>query len=339
MKRTLLVVLFTSLSSALSSAMLGQPAPGSPASAPPADKPVEQSKKNIKVLQGLPTSQLIPVMAFMSNSLGVTCAFCHTKEWESDEKEQKQTARKMIGMMRDINQRHFDGDVEVTCNTCHQGRTRPLPIPSLANVGWAKPPAAPEKAAPLPSVEEVIGRYVKAMGGAKAFAEVRSQLATGVVSRDNGRSEPVSKPFSIYHQLPSTSRVDTELSYPPEANREVNFNFFRPALVEGELASLRVVGMASVRGHEAFVVEARSGKGRPDQFYIDARDGLLLRRRHETETPLGVLPEEYDFEDYRTVDAIKVPFRMSWSRADYHVVHLFDQVTNNVPEPPPPAKK
>lgn len=41
------------------------------AAAQSADLPVEQTKKNIKVLQGLPSSQLIPVMAFMSNSLGV----------------------------------------------------------------------------------------------------------------------------------------------------------------------------------------------------------------------------------------------------------------------------
>src|SRR5438045_9519479 len=53
------------------------------------DKPVEETKKNIKVLKGMPTSQLIPTMAFMSNSLGVTCAYCHTAEWESRSEERR----------------------------------------------------------------------------------------------------------------------------------------------------------------------------------------------------------------------------------------------------------
>src|SRR5689334_9929805 len=77
------------------------------------DKPVEQTHKNIKVLKGMPTSQLIPVMAFMSNSLGVTCSYCHTAEWESDDKEEKDTARGMINMVRDINEHHFAGELAV----------------------------------------------------------------------------------------------------------------------------------------------------------------------------------------------------------------------------------
>src|SRR5687767_2428392 len=85
---------------------------------PPPDPPVELTKKNINVLQGLPSSQLIPVMAFMANSLGVTCAHCHTKEYESDEKPAKSAARKMILLQRTINEQQFEGKLAVTCNTC-----------------------------------------------------------------------------------------------------------------------------------------------------------------------------------------------------------------------------
>lgn len=38
-----------------------------------ADKPVEQVRKNIQVLKGLPSSELLPVMHFMRTSLGVRC--------------------------------------------------------------------------------------------------------------------------------------------------------------------------------------------------------------------------------------------------------------------------
>src|ERR687889_12527 len=74
------------------------------------DKPVEQTRKNIQVLKGLPESQLFPEMNFIASSLGVQCGFCHVSQgkdaqgrtnwvWESDEKEEKKTARDMMRMV------------------------------------------------------------------------------------------------------------------------------------------------------------------------------------------------------------------------------------------------
>src|SRR5215208_3585178 len=75
------------------------------------DKPVEQTRKNIQVLKGLPESQLFPEMNFIASSLGVQCGFCHVNKgrdpqtgqtqwvWESDEKPEKKTAREMMKMV------------------------------------------------------------------------------------------------------------------------------------------------------------------------------------------------------------------------------------------------
>src|SRR4051794_28751965 len=159
------------------------------ASAQSNDLPVEQTKKNIKVLQGLPSSQLIPVMAFMSNSLGVTCAHCHAKAWESDEKPAKETARKMIAMERTINEQQFGGKLTVTCNTCHQGRVKPIAIPDVANASWNARPAPAVKVSI--AAEEAIGRFPKTP------AEVTRRVVQGTVERYNGRDEPVSGPFTL----------------------------------------------------------------------------------------------------------------------------------------------
>lgn len=290
------------------------------------DKPVEETKKNIKVLKGMPTSQLIPVMAFMANSLGVTCAYCHTAEWESDEKEEKETARGMIHMVRDINERHFAGEQAVTCNSCHQGRTRPAAIPLLADAGWNKKPEAPAKPVTLPAIDAVIANYVNAVGGAKAIASVKSLVETGTVTRENGRTDPASGPITVTLEAPSQRKIDTELSYPGEANQEITSWFARLLRIDEAKPSLRVSGIVSVRGRDAYAVEVHTSQGRPDWLYFDVKDGLLLRRRHEATTPLGVLPSEYDYDDYRAVDTIKVPFKMTWARADYRVTHKFDEV-------------
>src|SRR5215208_3522737 len=63
---------------------------------PQGEKPVEQTRKNIQVLKGLPDSQLMNEMNFIAASLGVRCDFCHVTQgkdpktgltnwvWESD---------------------------------------------------------------------------------------------------------------------------------------------------------------------------------------------------------------------------------------------------------------
>jgi hypothetical protein len=174
---------------------------------PPADPPVEQTKKNIKVLQGLPSSQLIPVMAFMANSLGVTCAHCHGKEWEADEKPAKDAARKMIALQRSLNEQHYGGKVVVTCNTCHQGRVATVPTPDVANAGWNARAATPPDFVPG---EQVLARL--------PASTARSRVIRGTVERFSGRDAPKSAPFTLTIDGPSI-KYETELSHPPEAKR------------------------------------------------------------------------------------------------------------------------
>src|ERR1043166_1642128 len=92
----------------------------------------EQKYKNIQVLKGTPAEQLVPAMQFITASLGVECAFCHMENhFDEDDKKPKQIARKMMQMMTSINQDSFEGQCEVTCNTCHRGSPIPVGIPSI----------------------------------------------------------------------------------------------------------------------------------------------------------------------------------------------------------------
>lgn len=269
------------------------------AATPPADLPVEQTRKNIKVLHGLPSSQLIPVMALMSNSLGVACTHCHTAEWESDEKPTKDIARKMIRMTRAINDGHFDSKVTVSCNTCHRGSTRPQSIPLVANAGWNRTPAI-EVEQVLPAAETLLERS----------GPPPTLTGVGVASASSGRGDPRSAPFEL-----TTTEIKTELRYPPDAHG---------GYPREPYASMITKGVDTIRGRTAYVVEAMPQNGRrKERLYFDADTGVLLRRYRERETILGVLPEEYDFDDYRRVDGKLVPHLVQWSRADYQVTFRF----------------
>jgi hypothetical protein len=187
----------------------------------PQDKPVEQVRKNIKVLTGLPDSQLIPVMNFMSASLGRRCNFCHVTDkgregYALDDKPEKNTAREMMKMVMGLHKQSFPGAAEISCFTCHRGQQHPvnvpplpLPIPSPrpqttpGTRGGVPPGAAPSAGTPsaqttpgaqaapsatpaLPSADEIFNKYIAAIGGQANVDKIKSRMVKGTVAQPNG---------------------------------------------------------------------------------------------------------------------------------------------------------
>jgi len=272
--------------------------------------------KSIRVLTEIPASSVIPTMAFIANSLGVTCLHCHTDIYESDDKPMKDKAREMIRMMRAINDKEFGGKQVITCQTCHNGHTVPVATPSLENAGWNR---RVEAAAlpPLPTVDTVIRRYENAIG-MTALKTVRSQRVKGTVTRDSGRTSPASDVFELFQELPRTLRLSTPLSHPPEADVELPTTFLRAAALGAAYADLRVVGRDAIPD-AVVVLEGTSNRGGVHRLYFSDATGLLIRRTDEIATPLGSVPERYDFSEFRATDGITIPMRIVWSRADYQV--------------------
>jgi hypothetical protein len=94
--------------------------------------------KNLKVLTNVPANRLVAVMDIgYGKSLGVSCTHCHVAgEWEREDKPQKQIARDMMQMNRELNDKlraipNLKGQPPVAnCTTCHRGQVKPaLDIP------------------------------------------------------------------------------------------------------------------------------------------------------------------------------------------------------------------
>ena len=83
--------------------------------------------KNLKLLKA---EDIRPMMSAFRVALGVKCDHCHVQgDFASDEKKDKETARMMIVMTREINAKFPDGKEHVTCFTCHHGDHHPKTQP------------------------------------------------------------------------------------------------------------------------------------------------------------------------------------------------------------------
>ena len=82
--------------------------------------------KNLKILTA--DNYRANMQAFTA-ALGVMCDFCHEMDRSVDSKPQKETARMMLTMVKDINGKFPDGKEHVTCYTCHRGSNKPATAP------------------------------------------------------------------------------------------------------------------------------------------------------------------------------------------------------------------
>lgn len=101
----------------------------------------EPKAKNLKVLpKNISKEELDKVMDDFKLALGVRCSHCHAPmkdnprkmDFASDEKPEKETARKMMHMTAKINKKYFHTTLQegktitqIACATCHNGKAEP----------------------------------------------------------------------------------------------------------------------------------------------------------------------------------------------------------------------
>jgi photosynthetic reaction center cytochrome c subunit len=336
-------------------------------------KTAVQQFKNIQVLKDIPADQLIPAMQFISASLGVECEFCHVEgAFEKDDKKPKQTARVMVGMMFTINQDNFDGQREVTCYSCHRGSTNPVATPVVMTAeskpGMNEVRKSEEGTAPTgPNADQLFDKYVKAMGGEGAIDKITSRVMKGTITFGDRNL-----PIDIYSKQPDKRVSFTHMSdgdsitafdghegwlgMPKRPVREMHGPDIDAAAMDADLqfpvhlktkfSEAKVEGTEKVDGRDAYlVVGGREGKT-PLRLYFDEQSGLLVRLIRFGETPLGRLPTQIDYADYRESGGVKIPFRWSLARPSGLFTIQVTEVKQNVPvddakfaKPPAPPEE
>jgi photosynthetic reaction center cytochrome c subunit len=361
-----------------------------PASGPTA----AERYKNIQVFKDLPADQLHDAMTYMAATMGGNCQTCHVRgadgefAYEKDDNDHKVAARQMIQMVRAINTQHFKGESTVTCATCHQGRREPSPVPPLSQPltadqlaalaqraagrqggapaaapaptgGQARPAQTPAPGGrgaqqPAETVDQVLDKYLDALGGRDAVARLSSRTRRGTLTNRAGQASPLTVEETAgglirvtVASTPGIARaVDGAAGWTQSGDRVrvldgvetvsagLQADMALGVQIREKYAALAVRAYDRVNGKPVVVLEGRRAAGAAETLYFDRASGLLVRRSARLGTPMGQLPVQIDYDDYHPVDGVQTPFEVRVTDWESVSVQKFSEVAHNQPVDP-----
>jgi len=133
------------------------------------------------------------------------------------------------------------------------------------------------------------------------------------------------------------ARLDAQLSFPGQIKQVLtSLHVSLPATISdlpgpssqtSNQSSMVAVGQDRVVN----VVQGTGPRGTLATLYFDRESGLLVRMVRYGKSPIGRVPTQVDYGDYRDVNGIKMPFRMLFAWLDGRDAIQLSEVQTNVP--------
>ncbi len=333
---------------------------------PPQRTPMaEDVFKNVQVLRGIPVDEFMSTMGVFSAALGMSCEDCHASNdstWANyalDTSPKKRTARRMAAMMANINKENFGGRQMVTCYSCHRGSDHPKVTPNVATLYNMpeEPDDVVRQGQGVPSVDQILDKYIEAIGGATRLRNLISFVAKGTSTGYGPESNP--RPVEIYAKAPAqrTTLVQTlngesvtafdgtngwiaaplrPVPVLPLAGSaleglklEAQLSF--PAQIGQTLGGWRAGFPTTIDDRDVNVIQGTGPGGVLATLYFDADSGLLVRFLRFSNSVVGRAPTQIDYSDYREVAGVKMPFRWTVAWLDGKENVEISEIQPNVP--------
>jgi hypothetical protein len=236
--------------------------------------------------------------------------------------------------------------------------------PSAPHAAGANPPqgaangpaganAAADASQSLPSIDVILANYTKALGGADAIQKMTSRAEKGTVdipahnvhsTMEVLRKAPDKALATLHSQMGDVVEgFDGTAGWESRARRGVReetgdelvrvreWADFIPGLdLKTQYSRAMVSGIEKINGQDAFRVIAFRKGGGMERFYFDTQTALLVELDTRIDSPLGALPLQTSFQDYRDVSGVKIPWTIRVARMDATTIYKWETVEANV---------
>jgi tetratricopeptide (TPR) repeat protein len=211
-----------------------------------------------------------------------------------------------------------------------------------------------DRSGSLPTLDEVLKRYVEALGGEKAIKAINSRVTKGTLDFAG-----VSRGGSFETHAQAPNKVASIAQIHPTGNSKVVFDgrrgwqqselgvhwlkgdeltslqrdadFHTPLTLKTVFSKVTLAGKSQIGYRDVYVLELQPATGAADKLYLDATTYLPVRSNSVREISGITESVETYYDDWREVDGVKVPFHVSKSSRRVTLSFTVKEVLNNVP--------
>jgi photosynthetic reaction center cytochrome c subunit len=189
-------------------------------------------------------------------------------------------------------------------------------------------------------------------GDVELVAEAPDKRATIIVFKEapgrgdqirsyDGRTGWVRTPLNVLGEFQLSggdldgARLDAQLSFPGQIKQLLtDWKTGPPGTIKdlpaptSQSSLQKDVTLGQV--HDVDVVQGSGPRGLLVTLYFERKTGLLLRELRYGNSPIGRVPTQIDFADYREVSGIKLPFRITYAWLDGRDSIVLNEIKTNV---------
>jgi outer membrane lipoprotein-sorting protein len=209
--------------------------------------------------------------------------------------------------------------------------------------------------APLPTIDQILDKYIAGAGGRAAIEKITSISGKGTIDIPDAN---ISGTVELIQKAPDKALTIVDLpgvgqqregydgtvgwSDDPQnglrqksgvelAEAKRGATFGRELKMKQLYPTMVVKGREKVDESDAYLVEATPSEGSPVKLYFDATSGLLVRQIAQRQMPQGPLEVEVTFSDFRPVEGVKRPFTIRQATSLFTATIHLTEVKHNAP--------
>lgn len=210
------------------------------------------------------------------------------------------------------------------------------------------------KVNPLPAMDAILTKHLAAIGGSEAQQKLRSRVIKGRLELVGGDSWGQ---LSIYTKAPNKSFAVINLQPVGQVKHGYDGNtawdaggalgshnltgvalsgfsndtdFYRESKLRELYPTIRVLGIVKDKDREFYLVEAFPRVGVAETLFFESQTGLLTGRDLTQQTPQGPVRVEMRYSDWREVDGVKLPFKITQTMPGLKFVFTVTELKHNM---------